>query len=554
VKLLPIALCLSLVPINSAFQTGSSEKTPMAGVRGRVLQGPGGPPVRKANVQLNGRFGGKPAQYSAITDAEGQFTVSEVQAGRYIAVVEHPGFVQSAAGKGRASITVQEGSAKNELILFMEPAAIITGKIVDLDGDAMRNVSVVANRVGSSAGARTAHNSGYGNTNDLGEFRISDLRAGRYKIIASPPQGARPAESDDNGTKNQTIYLPTRYPGVLNEEQAVAVEIHAGTETRIDFGMLTGRAYRVSGSVTGVPRKSSMAQIMLEPQAAGGGSQPGPQEVGETGKFEFKNVLPGTYSARVILVTFDGGKPEMQMVGFGQAIEVGNSDVQGLLLQPEPGGQVKGKFRLDTDQRFDWTQLGVTLISLDGGAAAFRSGGEMSGPPLSAKLKLDGSFEVENVPGGNYQLYVGGDPNKLADYFTKSVSLDGRDVSDSGFSVTAKTYLDVVVSANGASIAGKVVDDKGQPVADVTVVGIPSGHRARFDLYQRVATDASGNFNLRGLSAGKYSVLAFEELQEDVRDADFLKSHEGRGEVVEVDEGSKKSVLLKLIAYEDAAP
>jgi len=112
----------------------------------------------------------------------------------------------------------------------------------------------------------------------------------------------------------------------------------------------------------------------------------------------------------------------------------------------------------------------------------------------------------------------------------------------------------VVVSANGASIAGKVVDDKGQPVADVTVVGIPSGHRARFDLYQRVATDASGNFNLRGLSAGKYSVLAFEELQEDVRDADFLKSHEGRGEVVEVDEGSKKSVLLKLIAYEDAAP
>jgi hypothetical protein len=552
VKLFPIALCFSLVPINPAFQTSPSEKTPMATVRGRVLQGPGGPPVRKANVQLNGLLGGKLGQYSAITDAEGQFTVSEVQTGRYVAVVEHPGFVQSAAGKGRASITVQAGSAKNELILYMEPAAIITGKIVDLDGDAMRNVSVVATRDGSSAVARS-HNSGYGSTNDLGEFRISDLRAGRYKITASPPQGARPADSEDNGAKNQTIYLPTRYPGVLNEEQAVAVEIHAGTETRIDFGMLTGRAYRVSGSVTGVPSRSSMAQIMLEPQA-GGGSQPEPQELGETGKFEFKNVLPGSYLARLILVTFDGGKPGMEMVSFGQAIEVGNSDVQGLLLQPEPGGQVKGKFRLDTDEKFDWTQLWVTLISLDERRVAFRSGGEMSGPSLSAKLKLDGSFEVENVPGGNYQLYVGGDPNKLADYFTKSVSLDGRDVSDSGFSVTAKTYLDVVVSANGASIAGRVVDDKGQPVADATVVDIPGAeHRARFDLYQRVTTDASGNFSLRGLSAGKYSVLAFEELQEDVRDADFLKSHESRGEVVQLDEGSKKSVLLRLIAYEDAA-
>jgi protocatechuate 3,4-dioxygenase beta subunit len=523
-------------------------------VRGKVLQGPGGPPVKKANVQLNGRLGGKPGQYSAITDAEGQFTVSEVQAGRYIAVVEHPGFVQSAAGKGRASITVQAGSAKNELILYMEPAAIITGKIVDLDGDAMRDVSVMATRDGSSAGARTAHNFGYGNTNDLGEFRISDLRAGRYKITASPRQGARPAQAEDNGAKTQTIYLPTRYPGVLSEEQAVALEIHAGTETRVDFGLLTGRAFRVSGSVAGVPSKSSMAQIVLEPQA-GGGSQPEPQELGETGKFEFKNVLPGSYSARLILVTFDGGKPGMEMLSFGQPIEVGNSDVHGLLLQPEPGGQVKGKFRLDTDQKFDWTQLWVTLISLDGRGVAFESGREMSGPPLSTKLKLDGSFEVESVPGGNYQLYVGGDPNKLADYFTKSVSLDGRDVSDSGFSITAKTYLDVVVSANGASIAGKVVDDKGQPVADATVVDIPSAeHRARFDLYQRITTDASGNFNLRGLSAGKYSVLAFEELREDVRDADFLKAHEGRGEVVQLDEGSKKSVLLKLIAYEDAAP
>jgi protocatechuate 3,4-dioxygenase beta subunit len=439
------------------------------------------------------------------------------------------------------------------LILYMELGAIISGKIVDLDGDAIRDVSVVATRDGTAQGGQTAHNFGYGTTNDLGEFRISDLRAGRYKITASPPQGARSAQAEETGAKNQTIYLLTRYRGVLNEEQAVAVEIHAGTEARVDFGMLTGRAYRVSGSVTGVSSKSSMAQMMLEPHG-GGASQPEPQELGDAGKFEFKNVLPGSYSARLILVTFDAGKPAMQMVSFGHPIEVSNSDVQGLLLQPEPPGQVKGKFRLDTDQKFDWTQLWITLVSLDGSGGAFvGSGAEMSAPPLSAKLNQDGSFEVENVPGGSYQLYVGGDPNKVADYFTKSVSVDGREVSDSGFAVTAKTYLDVVVSANGASITGKVVDDQGQPVSDATVIDIPSAeHRARFDLYQRSTTDASGNFSLRGLSAGKYSVLAFEELQEDVRGADFLKLHEGRGELVQLNEGNRKSVLLKVVAIESA--
>jgi carboxypeptidase family protein len=217
---------------------------------------------------------------------------------------------------------------------------------------------------------------------------------------------------------------------------------------------------------------------------------------------------------------------------------------------------------LDTGQKFDWTQLAVELLRVERRGAAFIaggeaviSGGEMSGFPSMAKLSPDGSFEIENVPGGNYQLYVGGDPSKLADYFTKSVSLNGRDVSDSGFAVASKTYLDVVVSGNGASITGKVVDEKGQPVADATVVDIPtSEHRTRFDLYQRSTTDASGNFSLRGLPAGKYLVFAFEELQEDTHGADFLKSYEGRGEQVQLDEGSRKSVLLKLVPYGDATP
>jgi hypothetical protein len=347
----------------------------------------------------------------------------------------------------------------------------------------------------------------------------------------------------------------------LNEEQAVAVEVRAGTETRIDFSLLTGRAYLVSGHVTGLPSKSSMTQIILEP-VRGASFQPQPQELGEGGKFEFKNVLPGSYSARLLLVTFDGGKPDMQMLALGQLIEVSNSNVQDLSLQVEAGGQVRGKFRLDTGQKFDWTQLAVELLRVEGRGAAFIaggeaviSGGEMSGFPSMAKLSPDGSFEIENVPGGNYQLYVGGDPSKLADYFTKSVSLNGRDVSDSGFAVASKTYLDVVVSGNGASITGKVVDEKGQPVADATVVDIPtSEHRTRFDLYQRSTTDASGNFSLRGLPAGKYLVFAFEELQEDTHGADFLKSYEGRGEQVQLDEGSRKSVLLKLVPYGDATP
>ena len=76
----------------------------------------------------------------------------------------------------------------------------------------------------------------------------------------------------------------------------------------------------------------------------------------------------------------------------------------------------------------------------------------------------------------------------------------------------------------------------------------------RSDLYQRDTTDENGHFNLRGLNPGKYTVLAFEELQEDVRQTGFLKSYESRGETVQLDEGTRKNVVLKVISSDGEAP
>jgi protocatechuate 3,4-dioxygenase beta subunit len=545
-KLFFIAFSCILAPAACAIQANLPEQTSTLSIRGKVLQEPDGQPIRKANVQLNSRKGPSAAQYSVITDAQGRFTIDDVQPGRYIVVVEHPGFVQSGAGGRLTAVSVQPGSSINDLIVHMQPAAVITGKIVDFDGDPMSDVNVTAIRAGSVGPGRNSHNFGNGATNDLGEFRISDLRAGRYKITASSPQRSRPPDLKE-AEKGQSIYLTTYYPGVLQEDQAVALEVHAGAETRINFGLLTGQAYRVSGSVTGVPGEGSMAQIILQANRSGsGGVQIAPQELElrEGGRFEFTNVLPGSYLARLIIVTFEGGRPNMQMLRLGQPIEVSDTNVEGLRLQPEAAGQVRGKFRLDSGQKFDWTQLTVNLVPVgENGVEP-----ESEGFPAISSVNTDGTFELKNVPGGNYQLVVGAKSNTLPDYFTKSVTFEGRDVADSGFPVLPQAYLEVVISANGASITGKVVDANGQPIADATVVDVPSTeHRTRPDLYQRDTTDASGHFSLRGLNPGKYTVLAFEELQEDVRQSEFLKSYETHGEIVQLDEGTRKNVVLKLI-------
>jgi hypothetical protein len=66
-------------------------------------------------------------------------------------------------------------------------------------------------------------------------------------------------------------------------------------------------------------------------------------------------------------------------------------------------------------------------------------------------------------------------------------------------------------------------------------------------------TDESGHFSLRGLNPGKYTVFAFEELQSDVRQPEFLTTYETLGEPVELDEGARKNVVLKLIPYDSEA-
>jgi protocatechuate 3,4-dioxygenase beta subunit len=548
-RLLIASSCL--VAAAFALQNASQKNNSGITIQGKVLQEPGGQPIRKASVQFSARDGQSNGQYSDTTDAEGRFKVDDLKPGRYMATVEHPGFVQSASGKQPASILLQPGQGTTDLVFYMQPAAVITGKVTDLDGDPMSNVGISALRVGSALRGRNFHDSGNAVTNDLGEFRLPDLRAGRYTITANPPQGFRaPHAKEKDKVKENLIYTTTYYPGTLDKEQSVAVEVHPGDETPVNFGVLASPAYRVAGTVVAVPSGAVMTEIMLSPKDHTSVQN---QQLGEGGSFEFQNVLPGSYTATLTVVTglSSEGQPSVKMMRVVEPIEVSTANVDRLQLQPNPGGAVRGKFRMDTGQRFDWTQLNVVLVPVDDNDSGIIVAGNFGAPAMSGVNK-DGSFELKNVTGGSYQLLVGAQSNNLRDYITKSVDLDGRDVADSGFIVSAGTSLDVVMSANGATIEGTVADGKGKPAAYATVLDVPSAeHRNRQDLYQRDTTDELGHFRLRGLNPGKYTVLAFDELQADIRQPEFFKSYEGRGEHVQLDEGARTSIVVKLIATDN---
>jgi hypothetical protein len=172
--------------------------------------------------------------------------------------------------------------------------------------------------------------------------------------------------------------------------------------------------------------------------------------------------------------------------------------------------------------------------------------------PAYAQVRSDGSFEMKSVPADTYRLQVGSSTKALRDYFVKAVNLGGKDVADSAFTVGgASSSLDVVVSANGATVEGVATDDKGKPASDVQVICIPDANRReRHDLYQLVSTDYRGHFSLRGLNPGEYRVFALDADvdAEEITDPEFVRTHESLGQTVNLEEGERKSIVLMLAA------
>lgn len=66
-----------------------------------------------------------------------------------------------------------------------------------------------------------------------------------------------------------------------------------------------------------------------------------------------------------------------------EPIEVNKANVEGLQLQPNPGGAVRGRFRMDTGQKFDWTQLNVVLLPVDEHDSEFTVADSFGAPALS---------------------------------------------------------------------------------------------------------------------------------------------------------------------------
>jgi Carboxypeptidase regulatory-like domain len=285
-----------------------------ARVAGRVADAGTGAPVAGALVMLlpvaQPFPPGAMASPQALTDANGEFVLDRVWAGRFRVQIQKSGFAPARELLDGQTLDISAGQSIGGVTFTLTQAGVIAGRIVDASGEPATQVMVHGlRRATGDTGQSSARTMQMAQTNDLGEFRLAGLPEGRYVVLATPRPQPPVAQVSPAGS---TVPAPTYYPGTTDPQTAYIIDLAAGqTIASIQFSIAALQAHEVSGIVVdeaGSPQPGAMVTLMADYPRADGLLVPMTGRADEAGTFRIVGVVSGTY--RVVATM-----PDVESVG-----------------------------------------------------------------------------------------------------------------------------------------------------------------------------------------------------------------------------------------------
>ncbi len=540
-----------------------------------------GRPVKRARVFASAAE--LPGGRGMLTDDTGAFDLTELPAGRYTLTVSKTGFISLSYGQRRplqagTPLQLIDGQQLKGIQFQLPRGSVISGHVLDEDGDAMPGVIVRVMRYQYLQGERRLTPVGTGQTDDKGQYRVWGLMPGDYYVNATtrgggggggpfngPGGGERggpfggpgggPGGGGPGGfgggaggrggarggtgtpTEDQTNYAPTYFPGVPSVNEAKPVAVGLGQEvSEISFNMQLVRVARLTGIVSnpdGSPVTSGNINLMSD--AGGGRNQIGINVGGRIqwdGAFTIGNVAPGRYILRAR--GDDSETPQFASL----PVTVDSADIDDLVVVLSAGATISGTvtFLPGSSSAPDYTQFRITAPTTDQSDV---------GPQSNARVDKDGNFTISGVSAGAHLVRPS---NGSRTWILKSVTVGGRDMTDTPFSVRSGENLSnvaLVFTDKQSEINGTLAAENGTPVSEYTVLAFPTDAslwRAQARQIMTARPDQTGKYKIRGLPPGDYYLATVDPSEQgEWFEQAYLDEHRTGAARLSLSEGDVKT-------------
>jgi len=507
------------------------------------------------------------SQTVVLTDAAGHFRFNDQAPGVYGVRAALDGYFGPsinglASTTVTKSVTVEAQKPLPPIDIFMAIGGGITGSVRDLERRAVPGINVAAMRLSYSYGRPQWVEALSKTTDDRGEFRIFPLSPGEYYVGVTPSATAVLPGPTNNWVK-------TFFPGVADPLAAAALVVSDGAEVPgIDFSIqpiASIPTFKISGTATNplaVPDATTGAvnsfvnTFILSPREPGAAGLLSPTSVQNSlpltarpnGEFEIRNVRPGSYDLFVYYLSPTpvgpaGAQPPSRRDYIDRVrVDIRDRDIEGVTLRIQQGTEINGKVVFQGNATAPMDRIRVALRSLDTMPDSFAI--------IVGSISVDasGNFSAPDIASAKYGIQVAGLPQTA---YVADIRQGGLSVFNSGFTVGNQPAipLEIVVNANGATIEGSVHSTDRKPVASSTVVLVPPvTDRQNTMKYKTATTDDKGNFSMKGVPPGDYTLFAWESVSSTAwMNSEFLARYQNRGRPVVAGQGASLNVQLDVI-------
>ena len=438
-----------------------------------VVQDPDGRPISGADVgrqrtpQEIRRIGllGDDSE-RARTDKEGKFTIEGITPGSVSLVAEAAGFAESEP----VGVEVTPSQSVDSVVLTLRVGGKIVGEVYDADGEPEAGSPILAQRPSALGLQRWAR------SDAEGKFTIENMIPGSYQVMVMPDQETVEGERGEDD-----------FTSIFAEMRLTMVDVKDEEESFVQLGSPPGDPVRVYGQVELDSRGVPEVMVTFVPDGGERGAMRF-TTTDERGEYELEVTSPGRYMVSMQKI---GGTGQSQSLSVFEDIPEADDHRLNLGL---PVGKITGR-----------------VIGADGQPAVkervtlFSEAARLDGNYAEAQTDEEGRYELGWLRGGSYTVAAGGvfmggvigEATGNGRQLLGGVRVDeGQWVRDVDFRMK-----------RSARLAGRVLDENGNPVIDASIYLIDENGR-HIEAFSTVVTDGTGKFEYEGVQPGTYGVRA----------------------------------------------